>query len=196
MRPAQTRVGRQHLGAGVQRLLQRSARARVGRGPGRRRAQVGGIPGHALLGWHEAVGTARSLGIAAPGLELVLQHAQRALDRFLPCRFPGRIGPGGAGCRGIARHASRGGWRVFEEPMTARGSRRAQLAQRLRGELAGDSPRLVSQPQVELRGHRITRLEALLRWQDEELGQVSPVELIRLAEETGTIHAGGERVLD
>jgi diguanylate cyclase (GGDEF)-like protein len=95
-----------------------------------------------------------------------------------------------------AKAGSRGGWRVFEEPMTARGSRRAQLAQRLRGELAGDSPRLVYQPQVELRGHRITRLEALLRWQDEELGQVSPVELIRLAEETGTIHAVGERVLD
>jgi diguanylate cyclase (GGDEF)-like protein len=95
-----------------------------------------------------------------------------------------------------AKAGSRGGWRIFEEPMVARGSRRAQLAQRLRSELAADSPRLVYQPQVELRGHRITRLEALLRWQDEELGLVSPVELIRLAEETGSIQAVGERVLD
>lgn len=95
-----------------------------------------------------------------------------------------------------AKAGGKGGWRVFEEPMAARGSRRAQLAQRLHSALAGDSPRLVYQPQVELRGHRITRLEALLRWQDEDLGQVSPVELIRLAEETGTIHSVGARVLD
>lgn len=95
-----------------------------------------------------------------------------------------------------AKHELKGGYRIYEERVTARASRRAQLSQRLRGALAGDSPTLVYQPQVELRGHRITRLEALLRWRDEELGHVTPVELVRLAEETGTIQALGERVLE
>lgn len=95
-----------------------------------------------------------------------------------------------------AKNELKGGYRIYEEQVTARASRRAQLAQRLRGALASDSPTLVYQPQVELRGHRITRLEALLRWRDEELGHVTPVELVRLAEETGTIQTLGERVLE
>jgi EAL domain-containing protein (putative c-di-GMP-specific phosphodiesterase class I) len=95
-----------------------------------------------------------------------------------------------------AKSELKGGYRIYEERVTARASRRAQLAQRLRGALASDSPTLVYQPQVELRGHRITRLEALLRWRDEELGHVTPVELVRLAEETGTIQTLGERVLE
>ncbi len=95
-----------------------------------------------------------------------------------------------------AKSELKGGYRIYEERVTARASRRAQLAQRLRSALASESPTLVYQPQVELRGHRITRLEALLRWRDEELGHVTPVELVRLAEETGTLQTLGERVLE
>ena len=95
-----------------------------------------------------------------------------------------------------AKSELKGGFKVYEERVTVRASRRAQLAQRLRNALADDSPSLVYQPQVTLRSHRVARLEALLRWRDEELGHVTPVELVRLAEESGAIQALGERVLE
>ena len=38
--------------------------------------------------------------------------------------------------------------------------------------------------------------EALARWNDEQLGQVSPVEFVPIAESTGLIQKLGELILD
>jgi EAL domain-containing protein (putative c-di-GMP-specific phosphodiesterase class I) len=52
------------------------------------------------------------------------------------------------------------------------------------------------QPQVDLRTGRMTGAEALARWTDEELGEVSPGIFIPLAEETGFIITIGAWVLE
>ncbi|UXI02231.1 putative bifunctional diguanylate cyclase/phosphodiesterase [Photobacterium sp. TY1-4] len=54
---------------------------------------------------------------------------------------------------------------------------------------------LYYQPIVDLASHQLKGFEALIRWYDEELGQVSPAEFIPLAEETGQIVPLGHWIL-
>ncbi|MEK4423885.1 EAL domain-containing protein [Solibacillus sp. FSL K6-1523] len=52
------------------------------------------------------------------------------------------------------------------------------------------------QPQLDLKTNKITSVEALVRWDDEEIGVVSPDELIPIAEETGLINNIGSFMLE
>ncbi|KGE02658.1 putative bifunctional diguanylate cyclase/phosphodiesterase [Pseudohaliea rubra] len=73
--------------------------------------------------------------------------------------------------------------------------RQIRVANRLREAVEAGAFELLYQPKYSLRQARISSCEALVRWQDEELGPVFPDEFIPIAEQTGMITAISEAVL-
>jgi len=71
---------------------------------------------------------------------------------------------------------------------------RLRLEKDLRWALRNDQLKLFYQPQIDQNGHCVG-LEVLLRWEHSEWGEVSPVEFIPVAEESGLILPMGEWVL-
>lgn len=94
-----------------------------------------------------------------------------------------------------AKAAGRAGYRLYQ--VRAEGDRRWQirLDHAMRQALVSGRFRLAYQPQVCLRDGRLVGAEALLRWRDPELGEVSPGRFIPVAEETGFIVELGDWVL-
>jgi diguanylate cyclase len=97
------------------------------------------------------------------------------------------------------RGKAAGGGRVvfFEERMNEQASRRLRLESRLRQALAGgEGLSLAYQPKVLLQDRSLHSVEALLRWNDAELGEVLPMEFVAAAEESGLIHELGNFALE
>ncbi|MEO7852134.1 MAG: EAL domain-containing protein [Rubrivivax sp.] len=94
-----------------------------------------------------------------------------------------------------AKHGGRAHYRV--QKGRRRGDRRAdiQLEHSMRQALASGRFRLHYQPQIELRSGRVVGAEALIRWRDPALGEVSPARFIPVAEDSGFIIALGDWVL-
>jgi diguanylate cyclase (GGDEF)-like protein/PAS domain S-box-containing protein len=88
----------------------------------------------------------------------------------------------------VAKSEERNTWRFYVPMMQADANRRMALAMELRQALREDEFRLVYQPSLELRSGRIVGVEALLRWQHPERGEVMPGEFISIAERIGLIH--------
>jgi diguanylate cyclase (GGDEF)-like protein len=86
-----------------------------------------------------------------------------------------------------AKSAGRGLAMFFEEKMNAHAVRRLRLEQRLRVALDQGGLQQVYQRKVRASDSGHAGFEALTRWNDAELGQISPVEFIAVAEECGLI---------
>ncbi len=94
-----------------------------------------------------------------------------------------------------AKTEERNAFRFYTPMMHADTRRRLQLATELRQALTRNEFHLVFQPSVELRTGRIVAVEALLRWQHPERGEVLPAEFIPVAEGLGLIRRIDEWVI-
>jgi diguanylate cyclase (GGDEF)-like protein len=86
-----------------------------------------------------------------------------------------------------AKRAGRDRCSFSGESQPSRAGRRVSLARTLRDAELRDEMSLVFQPVFELASSEVVAVEALLRWNCPEFGEVSPAEFIAIAESTGSI---------
>jgi diguanylate cyclase (GGDEF)-like protein len=95
-----------------------------------------------------------------------------------------------------AKAVGKNNFQFYSEQMNVLATTRLKLEGKLRKALACNEMELFYQPQIDLATGEVVSVEALLRWDEPELGMVSPVEFIPIAEETGMIIELGEWVLN
>jgi diguanylate cyclase (GGDEF)-like protein len=121
-----------------------------------------------------------SIGISLSGLDgatadLLFQNADTAMYK--------------------AKALGESSYQFFEPEMSVEARRRLQIEAALRRALELGQFELHYQPRIDVRTLRLRGVEVLLRWKHPELGQVSPLEFIPIAEERGHIEAIGRWVL-
>ena len=90
-----------------------------------------------------------------------------------------------------AKRAGRSTYRLFSADMNGLAEQRLVYSAALRNAIAGDALKLHYQPQIRTIDGAIHGVEALARWHDPVLGEVSPAKFIPLAEECGLIEQIG-----
>ncbi len=95
-----------------------------------------------------------------------------------------------------SKRAGRGVVRVFDESMDESIRFRRQIEGRLSEAIAKGELKLAYQPIVGRDGLEIVGFEALMRWNTEEFGPISPAMFIPIAEESNLIHELGDWAID
>ncbi|GAB6902461.1 putative bifunctional diguanylate cyclase/phosphodiesterase [Kineosporia succinea] len=94
-----------------------------------------------------------------------------------------------------AKAGAGGGHRHFRPGMEARGVERSRLIDALAAGIEQDQLTVYYQPVVRLSDHRVTGVEALVRWRHPAQGLLGPQAFIEVAEESGLIVPLGRWVL-
>lgn len=95
-----------------------------------------------------------------------------------------------------AKEMGKNTFQFYQDSMNRKIHDRVNIESHLRHALSNNSLHLEYQPQIDINTDQITGFEALLRWQDPELGKIDPVVFIPVAENTGDILALGKWVID
>ncbi|MBI3730519.1 MAG: EAL domain-containing protein [Burkholderiales bacterium] len=93
------------------------------------------------------------------------------------------------------KERGRSDFRFYQRQMNIGLLSRMKLDHAMRQALEHQLFRLHYQPQIELATGKLLGVEALLRWTDKDLGEVSPVQFIPVAEESGVIVPIGNWVM-
>ncbi|MBT8440343.1 MAG: EAL domain-containing protein, partial [Gammaproteobacteria bacterium] len=94
-----------------------------------------------------------------------------------------------------AKAVGKNNFQFYSEQMGANATEYLKLGAMLRKALTNNEMKLYYQPQISAATGKITGAEALLRWEQAELGMISPADFIPLAEDTGMILDIGDWVL-
>jgi diguanylate cyclase (GGDEF)-like protein/PAS domain S-box-containing protein len=94
-----------------------------------------------------------------------------------------------------AKASGRNNFQFFTNEMNIRAVERLAVENRLHRALEGREFELYYQPKIDLVSGTMTGAEALIRWQDPELGQILPDAFVTIAEECGLIVDIGRWVL-
>lgn len=95
-----------------------------------------------------------------------------------------------------AKRMGKNNYQFYDPSVEQYGKRRVTLQAELRKALEAEALQLYYQTRVNTETGAISGVEALLRWENELLGSVSPTEFISVAEATGLIIPIGEWVLE
>lgn len=95
-----------------------------------------------------------------------------------------------------AKESGKAQYKFFHKDMNDELSERAAIEKELRTAVDNKELYLNYQPQYDLENKEIIGFEALLRWENKELGQVSPYKFIKVAEESHSIIPIGKWVLE
>jgi diguanylate cyclase (GGDEF)-like protein/PAS domain S-box-containing protein len=90
-----------------------------------------------------------------------------------------------------AKSLGRNNFQFYTEQLNQYATRYVQLEAGLKKAIQDNELYLVYQPKYDVKTEKIIGVEALMRWESPELGLISPVEFIPLAEETGIINQIG-----
>ncbi|MGE5161149.1 MAG: putative bifunctional diguanylate cyclase/phosphodiesterase, partial [Betaproteobacteria bacterium] len=94
-----------------------------------------------------------------------------------------------------AKESGRRTYAFYTPTVARRVDLRLRLEQRLRKAVESRDFRLFYQPLVSLADGKMVGAEALIRWRDAELGEISPAEFVPIAEESGLIVGLGDWVI-